>query len=110
MLALGSLISAEWVIVPLAGALTVLAFGWGMQRLDERPGVRLGATLLFALAPFMVFMSASRMNHVTALLWIVTAVGALALTVTSARSRPGLARLPRVASRARNGDRRRSPA
>ncbi len=97
MLALGSLIGAEWVIVPLAGALTVLAFGWGMQRFDERPGVRLGATLLFALAPFMVFMSASRMNHVTALLWIVTAVTALALTVTRDRSRPGLAFLSGIA-------------
>ncbi len=97
MLALGSLIGAEWVVVPLAGALAVLAFGWGMQRFDERPGVRLGATLLFALAPFMVFMSASRMNHVTALLWIVTAVAALAMTVTGDRSRPGLAFLSGIA-------------
>ena len=66
-------------------------FGWGMQRLDERPGVRFGATLLFALAPFMVFMSASRMNHVPAMFWIVTAVAALAWVVTSEQSRPGLA-------------------
>ncbi len=91
MLALGSLIGLEWVVVPLAGALAVLAFGWGLQRFDERPGVRLGATLLFALAPFMVFMSASRMNHVAAMLWIVTAVAALAWVVTGDRSRPLLA-------------------
>ena len=97
MLALGTLIGAEWVVVPLAGALTVLAFGWGVQRFDERPGVRFGATLLFALAPFMVFMSASRMNHVTAMLWIVTAVAALAWVVTSDRSRPGLAFLSGIA-------------
>ncbi len=97
MLALGSLIGSEWVVVPLAGALTVLAFGWGMQRLDGRPGVRLGATLLFALAPFMVFMAASRMNHVTAMLWIVTAVAALAWVVTGDRPRPGLALLSGIA-------------
>ena len=91
MMALGSVLGVEWLVVPLAGALTVLAFGWGVQRFDERAGVRLGATLLFALAPFMMFMSASRMNHVPAMLCIVTAVAALAWVMTDERPRHGLA-------------------
>lgn len=86
MLVAGSLFGAEWVVGPVSAALTVLAFGWLVQRLDESAGVRLGATLLMALAPFAAFMAASHMNHVTALLWITVAMGCLAV-VTDSESR-----------------------
>jgi hypothetical protein len=91
MLALGTLVGAEWLIGPLSGAVSVVAFGWLIRRLDPRPGVRLGGALLFGLAPFSVFMAGSHMNHVTSLMWIVVAVAALAAVVSGATARPGLA-------------------
>ncbi len=86
MLALGSLVHAEWLVGPVFGALAVAGFGVLMRRIEPRPLVGLGATLLFALAPFAVFMSGSHMNHVTALGWLVWGmvglVGATARTGT----------------------------
>jgi hypothetical protein len=78
MLALGSWTGAEWLVNPLFGALSVLAFGALLPSVEPRAGVRLGALLLFALAPFTMFMAGSHMNHVTALFWII--VGMLGLT------------------------------
>ena len=59
-------IGAEWAVGPLAG---------GSERVGDSPGssgriepsrfVRRLALALFALAPFVVFMSGSHMNHVT---------------------------------------------
>ena len=86
MLAIGSLLGAEWIVGPVSGALTVLVFGWLVQRLDGSAGVRLGATLLMAFAPFTVFMAASHMNHVTVLLWLTVAMGCLAV-ITDSESR-----------------------
>jgi hypothetical protein len=91
MLALGTLLGAEWLIGPLCGAVSVFAFGWLIRRLDPRSGVRLGATLLFGLAPFTAFMAGSHMNHVTSLMWIVVGVTALAAVVSGPNARPGLA-------------------
>jgi len=71
MLALGSLVRAEWLVDPFFGALGVAGFGLLVRRVEPRPLVALGATLLFALAPFAVFMSGSHMNHVTTLCWLV---------------------------------------
>lgn len=71
MLALGTLLGAEWLVGPLFGALAVLGFGALVSRIEPRRGVALGATLLFALAPFAVFMSGSHMNHVTTLCWLM---------------------------------------
>lgn len=65
MMLLGTLLGAEWVVGPISGSVALVAFGYLARRLDTRPGVRLGATLLFAFAPFTVFMSGSHMNHVT---------------------------------------------
>jgi len=78
MLALGSLLGAEWLVGPLFGALSVLLYVALLRRIEERPGVVLGAALLFAFAPFAVFMSGSHMNHVTTLTWLVLALWALA--------------------------------
>lgn len=86
ILAVGSLFGAEWIVGPVSAALTVLAFGWLVQRLDDSPGVRLGATLLMTFAPFTAFMAASHMNHVTGLMWLTVAMVCLA-TVTDSESR-----------------------
>ena len=46
-----------------------MAFGALARRAEpQRPGVALGAVLLFAFAPFAVWMSGSHMNHVPALM------------------------------------------
>ena len=81
MLAVGELLGAPWIIVPLAGGIAVAAFGLYLRSAESRPTVRLAAVLLFALAPFFAFMSATYMNHTTALMWLMIAIAALAQTV-----------------------------
>ncbi|HEV8599976.1 MAG TPA: hypothetical protein VGQ69_11495 [Gemmatimonadales bacterium] len=91
MLALGTLVGAEWLVGPVFGALSVLGFGALVRRIEPRRGVALGATLLFALAPFAVFMAGSHMNHVTTLCWLVLGCWGLSRAVTDeARWRDGL--------------------
>jgi hypothetical protein len=79
MLWLGVLFGKPWMVGPLCGALSVWLFA-RIARAAE-PGASdqwvLGATMLFAAAPFGVFMFGSYMNHVTALLWILVAIVAL---------------------------------
>lgn len=86
MLALGSLLRVEWLVDPAFGAGSVVVFGVLVRRVEPRPLVALGALVLFALAPFAVFMSGSHMNHVTALFWILVALNGLA-RATGAGSR-----------------------
>lgn len=75
VLALGVLVGATWLVVPVCGALTVWCFAALARRLEpDRPGVALLASLLFAFAPYMVFMSGSQMNHVPTLLGTVVAL------------------------------------
>lgn len=78
MLAIGSLLRAEWMVGPLFGAASAM-LAWALfRRIDSRPGVVLGAGLLFALAPFTAFMAGSHMNHVTTLTWLLVAMLGLA--------------------------------
>ena len=81
MLALGDVLGVPWLIVPIASGVTVAAFGLYLRVAEHRATVRLGALLLFALAPFVAFMSATYMNHATALMWLMVAVAALAHAV-----------------------------
>jgi hypothetical protein len=62
-----------WLTGPICGALSVRVFWAIVRRTGEPVGVALGATLLFACAPFMAFMSGSHMNHVGTLLFALTA-------------------------------------
>jgi len=78
MLLPGVIVGAVWLVGPVCGAVAVVAFWYLSPRLDPRPTVALGATLIFAFAPFMVFMSGSHMNHVPVLMWSVLAMLALA--------------------------------
>ena len=93
MLALGVLWHAPWLVGPVFGAVTVLAFSAYLRIAEPRAGIALGALLLLAFAPFTAFMAGSYMNHVTVLTWIVIGMAAMAKVVTSDRPRPWLALL-----------------
>ncbi|MFL5620383.1 MAG: hypothetical protein ACJ79A_18560 [Gemmatimonadaceae bacterium] len=78
VLAVGVLLGAAWIAVPLCGALAVWCFSAFTRGVEaDRPGVSLLASLLFAFAPYMVFMSGSQMNHVPTLLGVCAALLAL---------------------------------
>jgi hypothetical protein len=87
MLAIGALVSAEWIVVPLFGAASVLLFSALIRRIEPRPGVRLAAITLFAFAPFIVFMSGSHMNHVTGLTWLLLGMLGLARVMETSSPR-----------------------
>jgi hypothetical protein len=89
LLALGDLIRAPWLIGPAAGALSVVAFGLVLRRVDEPPSVRGGALLLFALAPFPAFLAGSHMNHTPVLMWVLFGLAGLVRLIE--RPRIGLA-------------------
>jgi hypothetical protein len=88
MLALGSWAGAEWLIGPVFGAISVLLFGHLMRLMNLSAATASGATLVFALAPLVAFMSGSHMNHVTSLTWIL--LGVVALVQSLSRDRGGL--------------------
>ena len=92
VLAVGLLLGAAWLAVPLCGALAVWCFSALARGVEtDRPGVSLLASMLFAFAPYMVFMSGSQMNHVPTLLGVCVAMFALervtAVDVPSMRGR-----------------------
>ncbi len=89
LLAIGTLAGAEWLVVPVAAALSVALYAALLPALEPRPGVRNAAVLLFAFAPFAAFMSGSHMNHVTALLFLLAAF--VGLSRLGGRERPSLA-------------------
>lgn len=91
MLLLGVLLGATWIVGPLCGAITVLAFSIFLRAAEPRRGIALGALLLFAFAPFVFFVSGSHMNDVTSLMWTTVAIAAMATVVSSDRPRPALA-------------------
>jgi hypothetical protein len=97
MLAVGVLFGAPWLIGPVCGAVTVAAFWTYLRVVEPRRGVAVGASLLFAIAPFAVFMAGSHMNHVPTLMWIVIAMAAMARVMTSPEPKPWLALLNGVA-------------
>lgn len=92
MLALGSLVGLEWMVGPVAGALSVRLFAVLLEGLEPTASRRWhrGAIALFSLAPFGAFMFGSHMNHATTLLWLLVAwVGVLRATTMSAEEAPG---------------------
>lgn len=91
MLALGALVGAPWLVGPVCGALAVLANGAMVRLAEPRRAVALGATALFAFAPFTIFMSGSHMNHVPTLMWTLIAAASLAAVMASPSPRPWLA-------------------
>jgi hypothetical protein len=82
LLALGVLAGGTWIVGPLCGVISILAF-WSFARIAEpNRRIAVAAAVLFALAPFTMFMSGSHMNHVTALTCIL--IGAAALVHATA--------------------------
>jgi hypothetical protein len=89
MLAIGSLLRAEWLVGPLFGAVSAMLVWALFRRVEPRAGVALGAALLFALAPFTAFMAGSHMNHVTGLTWLLVAMLGLARATSTEAPRWG---------------------
>jgi hypothetical protein len=85
MIWLGVLAGGPWLVGPFCGAVSVWLFSRLARAAEPNAGDRwnMGATLLFALTPFGVFMFGSYMNHATALFWILLAVVALVGLVDS---------------------------
>jgi len=72
-LLLGVLLGVPWIITPLLGGAAVYVFAMLVRHLESEGAVALGAILLLAFSPFMIFMSASHMNHVPTMLWVLFA-------------------------------------
>ena len=69
-LAIGMAVGAAWLVNPVLLALSAMClYGFVRRAYDER--FARAVTLLFALCPFALFMSASFMNHVP-VLWLTT--------------------------------------
>lgn len=68
---------ATWLAGPVFGALSVLAFAAFLKTAEPDPRVRLGATALFAFAPFVAFMSGTHMSCVPTLMWILLGAAAI---------------------------------
>jgi len=69
LLALGTLIHAEWLVNPLLGACEIVVLYFlGRELYDEMTG-RIVA-LLGVASPFLLFMSSEYMNHASALLFL----------------------------------------
>lgn len=90
MLALGELVRAPWIVGPACGAISVAVFSRLLKFTDPgaSPAFHLGATVLFAVAPFGAFMFGSHMNHATTLLWLL--VAAFALAKVTANDEPSM--------------------
>ena len=91
MIALGELAGVPWMVGPLCGAIAAGLWLSYLRVAEPRPGVRYAAGLLFALSPFVMFMSGTFMNHVPVMMWLLLAVAALAHLVVSPGARPWLA-------------------
>ncbi len=88
MLAIGTLLHAEWLVGPAATAIGAYLFARLLRHLDLRDGTALAALLLYAFAPFTVFLGGSMMNHVTATTWLLGAALGLVIATSDARAGP----------------------
>lgn len=87
MLAIGALVGAEWLVGPVAAAVGVRVFARLLRRIEPNPGTAFAALLLGAFAPFVLFLSGSMMNHVTATTWLLGAALALVIATEGATPR-----------------------
>ena len=97
LLAIGTLLHAEWLIGPMATAIGAYLFARLLRRLDLRDGTALAALLMYGLAPFTLFLGGSMMNHVTETMCLLGAALALARATTDDSARPRAAFLMGVA-------------
>lgn len=97
LLALGTLVGAEWIIGPLASALCAFLFARLARRIEPRPGTALAAVLLFSAAPFVAFLGASMMNHITTTAALLATAVALSHATADRNARIGTAFLAGLA-------------
>lgn len=88
MLALGELVRAPWIVNPVAGGVSIVAFAMALRWAGFSSAVSIGAPTIFALAPFQVFQASSHMNHITSTMWVLVAVAALVRATHAERDRP----------------------
>ncbi len=90
-LMVGEFARAPWIAVPLAGGLSVMAWGLLLRLIEARASIRAGALILFALAPMSAFLAGSHMNHTTVLMAVLFgAVGLLGMLAAPDRIAPAL--------------------
>ena len=76
LLAPGALVNAPWLVNPALAAWTAVSvYRFASRTMDE--AIARGATVLFVLSPFVVFMSATQMNHSGALALLMFAMASL---------------------------------
>jgi hypothetical protein len=85
-----TMLGVAWLTGPVAGAVSVLAFAWLLGAAEPDGRIAAGALVLYAFAPFVMFMSGSYMNCVTALTCLLVGAAALANGLASGVSRPAL--------------------
>ena len=88
MLAIGVLLGAAWLAVPICGAVAVFAFASVAARVEPRPVVARASVLLFAFAPFLAFMAGTLLNHVPTLMWALVGIAALLRVAESTHPLP----------------------
>lgn len=87
------LLGLAWIVGPIFGAISAAVFWALARRIESRPATSLGAAILFAFAPFVVFLSGSHMNHVPLLTLLLVAMYALVRQTADEDSHPGWAAL-----------------
>ena len=85
VLAIGELVGFRWLAVPMIGAVGVLAFGMLVRSVEQDASTRTLALLVWAFAPFMVFMAGTQLNHTTLATVEVAALAFLAHAVRDQR-------------------------
>jgi hypothetical protein len=83
-------LGVSWLAAPVLGALAVLAFAAWQRAAEPDAATRFGGLLLFATAPFFVFLAASHMNHVPMLACVLLGAAATARVAAGAGVRPAL--------------------
>lgn len=81
IIAIGTLLGAEWIVGPICAALSVLIFARLLRRVEPQSSTALAAVLLLAFSPFVLFMSGTLMNHVSVLTFLLLAALGLAAAV-----------------------------
>lgn len=81
---------ASWLAGPVLGGTAVLGFAAWQRRTEPDAATRLAALLLFATAPFFVFLSASHMNHVPTLACTLAGAAATARAIQEGRRGPAV--------------------
>src|SRR5262249_19135193 len=88
LLALGVRAGVPWLVPPLEGVVTLLAFGAAARRvLGDREALL--ATAMLGAAPLFALQAATFFSHTAATMWLALALLAVVAWMGSTRERPG---------------------